>query len=135
MLCIASVALATGGALIESIGNSTLSLSLGATTTQIVGRACLMEMSDSSPPTDGRIRAAWWYDLIWVFVFAFAAYGAYRYFVWFESTDESVMMWAPIAIIYRFTGKWGVVGVACLLSVICLTSSVSKFQARKLRQS
>ena len=92
-------------------------------------------MSKPGTQSDGRIRAAWWYDLIWSVLFLLAAYGAYRYFLWYESTDESVLMWAPIAIAYRLTGKWGVVVLACLLSVVCLRSGVRKLKGASKPQS
>lgn len=87
-------------------------------------------MKTSSNTEDG-IRAAWWYDLLWGVVFAFAAFGAYRYFVWFESSDRSVVMWAPVAFVYDLSGKWGVVAVLCILSVVCFASGRRKLLAIK----
>lgn len=88
----------------------------------------------SDPPTESPqgIKQQWWYDLIWSGIFLFAVYKAYTFFTWFEGAGEEVTVWAPIAWVYHWTGKWGVMALAGLLSLVCFGSGIRKF--RTLRQ-
>lgn len=77
------------------------------------------------------VRESWWYTLLWSAALSAAAYGAYRYFTWFESQEEPVMMCGIIAAFYRLAGKWGVVLAIAALGLYCLQSGLQKLVNRR----
>ena len=83
-----------------------------------------------SAASDPRVRAAWWYDFIWSVIFLLAAWGGWHCFVSLEQYGESVVMWLPIAVVYDLIGRWGVIDMAALLSVVCAVSGIRKFRHR-----
>jgi hypothetical protein len=85
-------------------------------------------VNDHSTQRDDRIRAQWWYDLLWAGLFPLFGWLLYLHFANFETSGGKMRMWAPIAMIYNLTGKWGVVVAGVVTGLFCLKSAVSKFR-------
>ena len=90
-------------------------------------------MNDNFTERDNRITAQWWYDLVWAVLFPLFGWLLYRHFAKFEAEGGKMMMWAPIAMIYDLTGKWGVVVAGALSGIFCLKSGLSKFRSSRSR--
>lgn len=90
-------------------------------------------VNDNSTERDDRITAQWWYDLLWAGLFPVFGWLLYRHFANFEASAGQMWMWAPIAMIYRLTGKWGVVVAGALAGLFCLKSGLSKFKVARSR--
>lgn len=88
-------------------------------------------MNDKPSERDDRITAQWWYDLLWAGLFPLFGWLLYLHFAKFEAAGGKMLMWAPIAMIYNLTGKWGVVVAGVLAGLFCLKSGVSKFRASR----
>ena len=84
---------------------------------------------------DNRIRARWWYDLIWAVVFPAAGWGLYCHFEKMEAKGGRYLMPTYIAGPYKLFGKIGLLVLGILLGVVCLRVGLLKLKALKSEDS